>query len=196
MQETKTVELRFHLVGKSVPVDHGYNLYGALCRHLEWLHEVPDVGIALIRGMFGGSGTLLLQPISSLNIRTSLEHLPQFLTLAGKQLKLGRHSIRVGVPNTFMLTPAAALYAHLVTTRNGENEDRFDAEVKRQLEILDIHGTYTRGPRRTFRVHEKQIVGYSVFIDQLTAEESIRLQEVGLGGRRKMGCGIFVPRKD
>ena len=27
----------------------------------------------------------------------------------------------------------------------------------------------------------------------LTAEESICLQERGLGGRRRMGCGLFVP---
>jgi CRISPR/Cas system CSM-associated protein Csm4 (group 5 of RAMP superfamily) len=26
----------------------------------------------------------------------------------------------------------------------------------------------------------------------LKAEESIRLQEEGLGGRRRMGCGVFV----
>jgi CRISPR/Cas system CSM-associated protein Csm4 (group 5 of RAMP superfamily) len=28
-------------------------------------------------------------------------------------------------------------------------------------------------------------------VSELTAEESIRLQEHGLGGRRKMGCGVF-----
>jgi len=30
-------------------------------------------------------------------------------------------------------------------------------------------------------------------VNGLTAEESIKLQEIGLGGRRHMGCGIFVP---
>jgi hypothetical protein len=27
----------------------------------------------------------------------------------------------------------------------------------------------------------------------LSAEDSLRLQEVGIGGRRHMGCGVFVP---
>jgi hypothetical protein len=27
----------------------------------------------------------------------------------------------------------------------------------------------------------------------LNAAESLRLQEHGLGGRRKMGCGVFAP---
>jgi len=30
-------------------------------------------------------------------------------------------------------------------------------------------------------------------ITNLTAEESLTLQEQGLGGRRRMGCGVFVP---
>jgi hypothetical protein len=29
----------------------------------------------------------------------------------------------------------------------------------------------------------------------LTAEESVRLQEQGLGPLRQMGCGIFIPHK-
>jgi len=40
-------------------------------------------------------------------------------------------------------------------------------------------------------VHGKQVVGYPVLVSELTPEESILLQENGLGGRRKMGCGFF-----
>ena len=36
-------------------------------------------------------------------------------------------------------------------------------------------------------------MGYAVHIGGLNAAESLRLQEQGLGGRRKMGCGVFVP---
>jgi len=32
-----------------------------------------------------------------------------------------------------------------------------------------------------------------VLIEGLTAEESLTVQEHGLGGRRHMGCGLFVP---
>jgi hypothetical protein len=35
----------------------------------------------------------------------------------------------------------------------------------------------------------------SALVDYLTATESILLQEHGLGGRRHMGCGIFVPMR-
>ena len=47
--------------------------------------------------------------------------------------------------------------------------------------------------RRTMRVHDVEIVGYELIAEGLTAEESITLQIEGLGGKRHMGCGVFVP---
>jgi CRISPR-associated protein Cas6 len=51
----------------------------------------------------------------------------------------------------------------------------------------------TLGKRRTLRIKDKEVVGYEVVVEGLTAAESITLQETGLGGRRHMGCGIFSP---
>jgi CRISPR-associated protein Cas6 len=82
-----------------------------------------------------------------------------------------------------------------VTTRNGQNQGRFEQEIVRQLKKLNCRGRVTIGKRRTFNVHGRQVVGYSVLVSELTAEESIILQENGLGGRRKMGCGFFLPWK-
>ena len=60
------------------------------------------------------------------------------------------------------------------------------------MSSLGIQGKVTIGCRKTFRIHDKQIVGYNLLVSELTAEESIVLQEKGIGGRRKMGCGVFV----
>jgi CRISPR-associated protein Cas6 len=87
--------------------------------------------------------------------------------------------------------PSVALSSPLVTTKNGTEQARFEAEIKNQMENLGLKGRIAIGKRRTFQVHGKQVVGYSVLVSELTAEESIRLQENGLGGRRKMGCGVF-----
>jgi hypothetical protein len=35
-------------------------------------------------------------------------------------------------------------------------------------------------------------VGFPLRIDGLTAEESLIVQEHGVGSRRRMGCGVFV----
>jgi CRISPR-associated protein Cas6 len=47
--------------------------------------------------------------------------------------------------------------------------------------------------RRTLQIRDKVIVGFAVEVGALTADEALILQEQGLGGRRRFGCGIFVP---
>ena len=51
---------------------------------------------------------------------------------------------------------------------------------------------FSIGKRRTIRIHEKEVVGYEVILEGLTADESLAIQTIGLGGRRHMGCGVFV----
>lgn len=195
------LDLHFPLLGREIPLDHGYALYAALSRALEapddlWLHGNDDLGVHLIRGRYLGKGRLALAQGSRLTIRLPAGLIPKFLPLAGKQLALGGDALRVGIPQPFALLPAPNLYAHLVTTKNGQDETRFDTEIPRQLEALSIRGKLQRGPRRSFVVKDKKVVAHSLLVTELTAEESIRLQEQGLGGRRKLGCGIFLPKED
>jgi hypothetical protein len=50
--------------------------------------------------------------------------------------------------------------------------------------------------RRIVHIKGKKIVGYPLIVQGLTADESIQLQEVGLGGRTRIGCGFFVPYRE
>ena len=186
------IDLVFPIQGKMVPVDHGFALYGALSRISPALHRSENVAIHRIRGKYCGEGLLSLSSLSRLSIRMPADELPVYLSLSGKSLDVDGHTLQLGVPKLCPLLPKAAVYSHLVTTKNGDDQERFKNEVSRQLESLSIKGKLTIGKRRTFNVHGKQIVGYSVLVSELTAEESILLQEKGIGGRRKMGCGQFA----
>ncbi len=196
------VDLFFHVQGKEVPVDHGYSLYSAISRILEsgdedkWLHNADNVGLLPIRGHYAGQGKLMLDQHARFGLRLPVNLIPKVLRLAGKRLDVNGETLRVGVSTTSALIPAPVLYAHIVTTKNGADEGRFDAEIQRQLDTLNIKGKPTRGPRRIVTIKDKKVVGHSLLVNELTAEESIRLQEQGLGGRRKMGCGVFVPHME
>ena len=203
LQDNKhVVDLFFHVQGKEVPVDHGYTLYSAISRILEsgeenkWLHNADNVGLLPIRGHYAGQGKLMLDQHARFGLRLPVNLIPKVLRLAGKRLDVNGEALRVGVSTTSALIPAPLLYAHIVTTKNGEDETRFDAEIQRQLDALGIKGKPARGPRRIVTIKDKKVVGYSLLVSELTAEESICLQEQGLGGRRKMGCGVFVARTD
>lgn len=185
------VDASYSVLGKLLSVDHGYALYGAISRVLPVIHEDREIGMKLVRGRYIGNGLLDISPASELVLRLPINKVRQYLGLAGKKLEVLGHGLRVGAPHTRALIPAAALYSPLVTTRNGQDQERFAAEARSQMARLDLKGQLAIGKRRTFQVHGKQVVGYEVLVSELTAPESILLQEQGLGGRRKMGCGFF-----
>jgi CRISPR-associated protein Cas6 len=187
------VDLAFRLTGSKVPVDHGYALYSAISRFVVDVHEAKNVGIHPIRGTYSGNGELMLRDSSRLIVRMESEQIGQFLKLAGKRLQIGSYSLRVGVPEVRALRPRAALYSRLVTIKGFMEPGPFVEAAKRQLEKIGVEAELHAGERRTFRIKDKQVVGFEVATTGLNAESSLRLQENGIGGRRHIGCGIFVP---
>jgi CRISPR-associated protein Cas6 len=135
---TPIVDVFFGVRGSHVSADHGYALYGAVARILEtpedaWLHQLDKVGLHLVRGAYGSNGRLLLGTRACFGLRLSAGLLPKVLALAGKRLIIGGDTLLVGVPQVQALRPAAILAARLVTTRNGQDEHRFDREIAHQL---------------------------------------------------------------
>jgi CRISPR-associated protein Cas6 len=198
------IDLCFVVTAASpVPADHGYHLYAAVSRVLPAVHQANGIGIHPIRGRLIGDRQMELCDWSRLSIRIAPERIADFLPLAGKQLNLGARSIRVGVPQVYALTPATAVRSRLVTikasSREGEepsppDESAFLAAARRQLDALGISAEVqiSAGKRRTLRIKDKEVVGYEMLVSALAAQESVTLQDHGLGGRRHMGCGIFA----
>jgi CRISPR-associated protein Cas6 len=207
------VDLDFPVLGEHIPADHGYLLYSAVSRLLPAAHPAvpvapspepaPSFGIHPIRGRQLGGRTLQLTDRSRLVIRCEAEQIARFLPLAGKQLCISNRPYRIGVPQVRSLVPAVAVRSRLVTIKLSDAmaqtaeaaAETFRASALRKLGELGIstEAALSLGKRRTLRIKDKEVVGYEVMVEALTAEESIRLQEAGLGGRRHMGCGVFVP---
>lgn len=205
------LDLSFPVQGSTIPADHGFPLYSAISRLIPGLHGDPQLGIHPIRGLPAGGRRLRLTPSSHLTVRLPADRMPEILPLAGKRLDLGDSQIGVGVPTVRPLRPVTAVASRLVTIRGFTDGPEFIGAVRRQLALAKIAGEVSllvrrhtqpveggagsSDPyvRRTVRIHDREIVGFAVGVSQLPADESIRLQEVGLGGRRRFGCGIFVP---
>jgi len=185
------IDLVFKVSGKELAVDHGFALYSAINQVCPVIHSDQDVGLKLIRGRYLGNGRLDISPNSELMLRLPISRIKDYLILVGKSLVVQENIIRVGVPHTRTLISAAVLFSPIVTTKNGQEQTRFEAEIRKQMEKLGVKGRISVGRRRTFQVHGKQVVGYETLISELTASESILVQEHGLGGRRKLGCGFF-----
>lgn len=173
-----------------------------------------EVGIHPINGWLAGEGKINLTSRSRLTLRLDAARIADVMQLAGKRLVLGDDELRVGIPRPYALKPAARLYSRLVVIKGFMKPEPFLEAARRQLEEKGVNGRVglvqrrressfegrsrsspERCPyvRRTICIRDKQVVGYAVTVDELSAEDSIRLQEVGIGGRRRFGCGIFVP---
>lgn len=187
------VDLAFPLKGKAVPVDHGYALYSACCRIIPDIHGDGELGIFPIQGAYSGGENLLLNRTSRLTMRIPADKVGHFLPMVGRELQVGGCPITVGAPNLQMLRPSASLQARTVTIKGFEEEGAFLEAMGRQLHPIAPCAEAAVLKRRTIRIAGKQVVGFKVLVRGLNAEESIALQEKGLGGRRRFGCGLFTP---
>ncbi len=78
--------------------------------------------------------------------------------------------------------------------------ESFLAAARSQLSALGINATLElphddegRPRRRVLMIKDRTIVGFSLAAHDLSDDDSINFQTLGLGGRRAMGCGIFNP---
>ncbi len=186
------VDLLFRLIASHIPVDHGYPLYSAISRVIPEIHTVKNIAIHPIRGVYTGNGVLHLNDRSRLVLRLPQEQIRPVLKLAGKRLDVAGHRLQVGVCETLALRPVASLYARLVTIKGFMETEPFLEAARRQLQEKSITAELRLGARRTLKIKDKQVLGFEVLATGLTAEDAMKLQEAGIGGRRKMGCGVFV----
>ncbi len=199
------LNLIFPVQGEQIPLDHAYALYGALSRIIPEIHESGSaIRFAPIRGVKGAPRRLHLTKDSRLILRLPIEQMRSAIPLAGKSLKLNDAHIRLGTPNVASLLPAPILTARMVTFKHADDWDKFLIAARKFLDVRGIRGQVSapiqrnsanppRPLRRVVRIKNKTIYGYALQISDLTDQESLDLQENGLGGRTKMGCGFFGP---
>ena len=197
------VELSFSITGQSLPADHGYGLYSAIAHLAPQIHEREGVSILTITGIPDRQGKIFLTERSNLRIRLPYECMPMVYHLAGKQLSIGSHSIRLGIPQIFMLRPADRLRARIVTIKNHLEPESFLAAAQLQLEALGIIGDAIvpldiegKPDRKTIKIKTYSVVGFGLEVSGLSEGDSMKLQILGLGGKHRMGCGVFVPMKE
>jgi CRISPR-associated protein Cas6 len=208
MPSFSVIDLHFPVRGSPLPTDHAYVLYAALTTAAPALHATEvRWRVAGIPGHTAANGLLQLEPRRSrLRFRLPPEHIQLLLPLAGRTLDVAGHAIRLGLPQVRPLAPAAALVARVVTIKGFIQPGPFLAAVRRQLDALGVageaavpltmKGTRQGQPHRhILRIKDKQVVGYAVRVIGLSADESLTLQEHGVGGRGHLGCGFFVPLK-
>jgi CRISPR-associated endonuclease/helicase Cas3 len=195
------LDLTFKLSGPPIRLDNGYIVYSALSHICSPLHQLDSVGIHPIAGIPLNNNFLELTDASRLKIRIHHQQIPLIYPyLTGQTFRIGQESYQLNIPDYRPLISAENLYSRLVIITGFQEPTTFIEAVQRQLDSLEIRGKIellTRHDgtpqRRQLTIVKHKVRGFGVKISELSPEDSLTLQERGIGGKRKMMCGVFVP---
>lgn len=158
-----------------------------------------DWQLGTITGIPDKHGWIHLGSRSYLWLRCSLEALPLLQALDNTLLRLTAGNstafLQLGQLSGHTLQPSPTLTSRLVVIKQMPGtqvtEFSFGLALGRQLEALGINRLPTLAGRGCIQVKGHALVGYGCSFTDLLPEQSLALQAHGLGGKRRMGCGVF-----
>jgi len=188
------LQVDWSVFGDRIPADHNYRLYSALCTQLPGLKDL-DWQLGTIAGIPDVAGWIKLGRESRMFLRCHFADLHLVLSLAEQVLQIGQSFVQLRDPVVRQLREVKSLRSRLVTIKRADmtapDPVHFALSLGQQLGKLGIHSLPTIGRRGCLRVQGSDIVGYGITFGSLSKQESLILQYQGLGGKRRMGCGVF-----
>jgi CRISPR-associated protein Cas6 len=201
------VDLVFSIQCKSLPVDHSHALSEAVQEVLPWLTDEKSSGVHAIHVAASGNGwmrpdnpdeLLYLSRRTRLEVRVPKHRVDEALQLEGKTLDVSGFPLDIKQATIRPMSEITTLFCrYLATDDNQQDEEQVLDWVVEQLAKLDIKPRKMLcGTEHSIKTPELNIRTRSLMLANLEVEESIRLQEQGLGPYRYLGCGLFIPHKD
>ena len=186
------IELRWPVMGDRIKLDHCYRLYAALIgvdprlKELDW-QQGGIAGQQIDRDWIklGRDSHLMLRcPLSSHSVLEALD---------GRSIRIGQSIIELGVSEGNAIVPSSNLYSPFVTTKTILVFDPFSfgVSIGKQLQSIGIQTSPILGDRKTIKIKDDIVQGFALRFCALEPEASMILQSFGLGGRRKIGGGVF-----
>lgn len=208
METMETMDLRMQSVGHQDVVLRGrveqgnpserclgdsYHVFSALNRHLGNLHGVPWLAV---KGVWSGkTGEFKVY------LRVQGDPAP-FVELRGETLRIGARTVSVEDVELYGLRPYRELFCpYVVISPPAEDraegghwwksDDAFKASVERHLLKMGVKATVVIGRMVAREIAGHRVGGWPVTLGDLSPEDSIKVQILGIGGRRRLGAGVF-----
>ena len=203
--EATWVDLAFALdaaTGCQIATDYALMLAQSITRMLPWWSTEPNAGVHPLKGLSACGGALLIGGRTQLMLRIPETRVLDCAQLAGQAIDLGTNdlgtnlgkTIRLGEPRARALLAHPVVYSSCVST-GCDNEAEFVSYVRQALDSLNIGGQQIVGKQSTLQAASGRIVGFSLMVAGLSLENSLHVQQQGLGHHRALGCGLFVPHR-
>ncbi len=200
------VDIAFRIECKMLTLDHAHALAEQISAQLPWMKEEPQAGIHCIFVAASGNGwmrpenneteLLQLSKRTKMHIRIPKHRVKDSQRLTGKTLDINGHFLKVGAGQIKLLSDSTTLFARHVVTEERESETLF---LQRQVQELKEKGISVKkmlcGRRNYFKIPGRLLYTRTLMLAELSKEESVLLQQNGLGTDRLLGCGLVLPHK-
>jgi CRISPR-associated protein Cas6 len=197
-------DLVFKLRGTSLDIDHAFALSAALQEYLTE-QTCSKIGVHGVRMAGSGNGwnrpeqsdaELPLSRRARLAIRVHRDDSEDVGRIMNQRLQIGRQEIIVGSSVMRKLSTIGTLYARAICCDREQSETDFLTEVAGSLKLMNIRvSKMICGRCGEIRTADETIFTRALMIANLEPEESVTLQQRGLGEDRMLGCGLFVPHR-
>jgi len=200
------VDLAFRITCPTLPLDHAHALSSALLDILPWLEDEAHAGVHLIHGAASGNGwyrpedaaneVLHLPKRTRMRLRVPRQRLEDARKLTGRRLDIDGHALEVGESDVVLLSSLSTLFSRHVISDPDSDEEAFLESASRGLQELGIECRKMMGGiSHTLGFPHGPVHTRSLMVAELEPEQSVRLQQTGLGAGRSFGCGLFLPHK-
>lgn len=201
------VDVVYQIACRTLPVDHAWVLSQAVQRLLPWIGTEPTAGVHTIHVADSGNGwmrpehaddLLYLSRRTKLVLRVPRQRVDEAHTLVGNTLDVAGHALQIEQATVRPLSPITTIFSRYVVGANqGEDENAFLAAMLDELKAMGIQPKKMLcGIEKVLATPVRPIRTRSLMIAELTALESVVVQQRGLGPLRHLGCGLFLPHKD
>ncbi|MHB8453258.1 MAG: type I-MYXAN CRISPR-associated protein Cas6/Cmx6 [Acidiferrobacterales bacterium] len=200
------VDALFTISCRCLPIDHAHALRVALLQVLPWLADEEGAGIHQIHVAESGNGwmrpehpddLLYLSRRTKLALRLPKNRIADAGRLSGVTLDVAGNRLSVAGSSVRPLSAITTIFARYVLVSTAADEEAFLATTMVQLGDMGIKPKKMMcGMENAIATPDGNIRTRSLMLADLTREESVRLQQLGLGPLRQLGCGLFIPHKD
>ena len=197
----------FAIECRQLPVDHAYALAAALSAAHPWIDEVPGLAVQPIhvagsqngweRPEHGTGSFLRPSRRTRLAIRAHQSGIERLLTtLPGTRIEIAGQPLTLGEGRSRPLSKETCLHARYVVASPDQDEEAFLRDSARALAEIGVRVRKALcGKTLDLHTPDGPLVTRSLMLADLQVEESFIVQRQGLGPRRLMGCGVFIPHK-
>lgn len=181
-------------MGDRIPSDHNYRLYSALVQRSPELKKF-EWQLMTITGVPSGDGWIKLGRLSELGVRCHVSELHHFAMLDKQVIRVGQSLLQLGESCGKSVEISDVLQCRVATIKTGYtcrvNEFQFGVALGKQMQLMGIDAIPELGERKALKIKETTVIGFSLKFCQLKPKDAAVLLVQGVGGRRKIGCGVF-----